>query len=155
MAKRQAIRLEGQGAEAAFLKLVPGSRPSTNAKLGDVLVVVDGAEHFVEIKECHANYGVSGTINQVRAIKFITCVIWAPSRDCWYVLSPDQLVLLASTKSRGQHTEIPFECMNLSLDSIPSNCTRRRLTPNSLTKFRPPSVGAQRLGVCGTRCWHC
>lgn len=118
MAKRQAIRLEGQGAESAFLKLVTGSRASDNAKLGDVIVPVDRVDHYVEVKECHAEEGAGGTINQVRAIKFITCVVWAPNQRCWYILSPDQLVRLASTKSRGQHTEIPFESMNFTLGSL-------------------------------------
>lgn len=121
MAKRQAIRREGQGAEAAFLRLVEASRTSDNAKLGDVIVRVDAADHYVEVKECHAAQGGGGTINQVRAIKFITCVVWAPNQHCWYILSPDQLVRLASTKSRGQHTEIPYECMNFTLGSLPDD----------------------------------
>lgn len=56
----------------------------------------------------------------MRAIKFITCVVWAPNHRCWYILSPDQLVRLAATKSRGQHTEIPFESMNFTLASLGS-----------------------------------
>jgi hypothetical protein len=118
MAKRQAIRLQGEGAEDAFLKLVPGSRKSPNAKSGDVVVPLDGSEHFVEVKECHAEARKGGTINQVRAIKYITCVVWAPNQGCWYVVAPDQLVRFAANKTRGQHTEIPFESMNFNLASI-------------------------------------
>jgi hypothetical protein len=118
MTKRQAIRLEGEGAVRAFLSLVPGSRPSDNAKLGDAIVRGDGSDHYVEVKECHASAGEGGTINQVRPIKFIPCIIWAPNQECWYILSPDQLVLLAATKKGGQHTEIPFESMNFALGSL-------------------------------------
>lgn len=115
MAKRQAIRNEGKPAEQAFLRLVPGSRPSDIAKLGDVVVALDCAEHYVEVKHCDS---VGESINQVRAIKFIPCVIYAPRRNSWYILSPDQLVRLAATKSRGHHNEIPFECMNFTLGSL-------------------------------------
>lgn len=120
MAKRQAIRQEGQDAEKTFLVLVPNSRLSDNAKLGDVIVTLDDStEHYVEVKECHATTVQAGTINQVRAIKFITCVVWAPNQQRWYILSPDQLVRLAATKNRGQHTEIPFESMNFTLRTLP------------------------------------
>lgn len=120
MSKRQTIRGEGDNAEKRFLQLVDGSKKSTIQKRGDVIVVVDGAESYVEVKECHAGLDKSGsaTINQVRAIKYIPCVIWAAARDRWYVLSPDSLVRLAAEKNRGQHTEIPFESMNFSLDSV-------------------------------------
>ena len=121
MAKRAAIRNEGRKAEHRFTELVREARPSDSFRRGDAIVTVDGQNAYVEVKECHANIGKGGTINQVRAIKYICCVIWAPNHDCWYVISPDQLVRLAATKDRGQHTEIPFECMNFSLTSIPDN----------------------------------
>lgn len=146
MAKRQAIRLEGQGAESAFLRLVPGSRSSGDARLGDVIVSVDHADHHVEVKECHAEAGAGGTINQVRAIKFITCVVWAPKPRCWYILSPDQLVRLAATKSRGQHTEIPFESMNFTLGTLSeefhSKATDAELAVKVLAAIRRGSVSA-------------
>jgi len=82
-------------------------------------VTVDGTDSYVEIKECHAEDGCNGTINQVRAIKYICCVVWAPNHGCWYVISPDQLVGVAATKARGQHTEIPFESMNFGLRALP------------------------------------
>jgi len=112
---RQAIRHEGDKAETVFLSLVGPSRKSTNSKRGDAEVHVDGEWHFVEIKECHSN-----TINQVRAIKYIPLVIYSPQNAYpWLVVPPQQVVLLVSTKSRGQHNEIPFECANLSLNSMP------------------------------------
>lgn len=119
MARRAAIRLEGQDAERRFLDLVPDSRDSDKARKGDAIVTVDGVDSYVEIKECHAAATASGTINQVRAIKFICCVIWAPNHGHWYVISPDQLVGVAATKPRGQHTEVPFESMNFGLRSLP------------------------------------
>jgi hypothetical protein len=110
---------------------VPNSSPSDNAKDGDVIVTVDKARHYVEIKECHASKGALGTINQVRPIKYITCVVWAPLRGYWYILSPDQLVLLAALKRRGQHTEIPFESMDFSLGSL-SNDYHSKATDSDL-----------------------
>ncbi len=115
---RQTIRSEGNKAEVEFLKLVDGARLSDNPRRGDVIVPVDGKDFYVEIKECHAKPSGTGTINQVRPIKYICCVIWAPKHGYWYVLSPDQLVRFAAEKKRGQHTEIPFECMNFSLSSL-------------------------------------
>lgn len=121
MARRAAIRLEGQDAERRFLELVPGSRDSDHARRGDAIVNVDGVDSYVEIKECHAAATASGTINQVRAIKYICCIVWAPNHGCWYVISPDQLVGVAATKPRGQHTDIPFESMNFGLRSLPDD----------------------------------
>ena len=115
---RQTIRGEGHKAEVEFVKLVDGARFSDKSKRGDVIVHVDGKDFYVEIKECHAKPGKTGTINQVRPIKYICCVIWAPEQGCWYVLSPDQLVRFAAEKPRGHHNEIPFECMNFSLRSL-------------------------------------
>lgn len=90
-------------------------------------MIVDSRKEYVEIKESHAKPGKPATINQVRAIKYTCCVIWAPNRDCWYVISPDQLVHIAAKKERGQHTEIPFECMNFTLGFLNENhdlCTK-------------------------------
>lgn len=125
MAKRAAIRNEGQDAEDHFIRLVAAARPSDLAKAGDAIVSVDGKDSYIEIKECHAVAGRTGTINQVRAIKYITCVVWAPGHGCWYVISPDQLVGIAATKNRGQHTEIPFESMNFGIPNIPADLHTR------------------------------
>ena len=118
MASRAAIRNEGNEAEERFLKLVADARTGDQAKKGDAIVTVDGADSYVEIKQCQSS---GGTINQVRAIKYIPCVIWAPSFGGWFILSPDQLVELALHKKRGQHTEISFECINFGLRSIPES----------------------------------
>ena len=115
---RQTIRGEGHKAEIEFVKLVHGARFSDKSKRGDVIVQVDGKDFYVEIKYCDAEPSGTGTINQVRPIKYICCVIWAPNHGCWYVLSPDQLVRFAAEKTRGHHNEIPFECMQLSLRSL-------------------------------------
>ena len=48
------------------------------------------------------------------------------SIQTFHVMSPDQLVRLASTPKRGsttkrgQHNEIPFECVNFSINSLKS-----------------------------------
>ncbi|MDD3531401.1 MAG: hypothetical protein PHV99_02320 [Candidatus Pacebacteria bacterium] len=109
---RQAIRHEGDNAEERFRLFVKGSKKSDNAKLGDARVPVKGELRYVEIKECHSN-----TINQIRAIKFIPLVIY--NGQTWIVLPPHEIVRLVTKKSRGQHTEIPFESANLSRNSIP------------------------------------
>lgn len=115
---RQTIRGEGQKAKVEFLKLVDGARLSDNPKRGNVIVQVDGNDFYVQIRECHAKPGGTGSINQVRPIKYICCVVYAPLQGCWYVLSPDQLVRFAAEKPRGHHNEIPFECMNFSVRSL-------------------------------------
>ena len=114
---RQAIRHEGDNAERIFRRLVKDSRLSPDPRRGDAQVLVDGEWHFVEIKECHSN-----TINQVRAIKFIPLIIYSPENNRpWAVIPPHEVVNLVSAKSRGQHTEIPFESANLSLSQLPDN----------------------------------
>ena len=107
------MRHDGEKTEDKFQILVPNSRESSHPKRGDVMLSLDDELAYVEVKFCG-----SRTVNQVRPIKFITCAIWAPQQDCWYVLAPDQQVLFAARKNRGHHTEIPFECMNFSLSSL-------------------------------------
>jgi len=116
---RRAIRSEGRDAEDAFVRLVPGSQRSDSKSRGDVIVAVDGKNYYVEVKSCHAAVGEQATADQVRPIKYNACVVRTPKRRCWYVMSPDQLVSLAGTKNRGQHCEIPFECLAISLNSLP------------------------------------
>jgi hypothetical protein len=111
---RQTIRHEGDDAERSFLRLVRNSRQSPDPKQGDVVVLIDGNWRYVEIKQCQSN-----TINQVRAIKFIPLIIYSPgSTEPWVVVPPHEVVRLVAAKSRGQHTEIPFECANLSLNHL-------------------------------------
>ena len=82
----------------------------------------------MEIKQCQKGC----TINQVRAIKFILLVIYSPQYDKrWAVIPSQEVVRLVLNKGRGQHTEIPFECANLSLTSIPE---KFRFTDQELTE---------------------
>lgn len=110
------ISNQGRASEAFFLELVPGSRKADSTSMGDATVIVDGAETPVEIKKCDT--ATNGTINQIRAIKFIPMVVHNPSRNCWYVVPATELVRYSIRKERGQHTEISFESMNLSLSQI-------------------------------------
>ena len=113
--KRQAIRHEGDTAENRFLELVKGSMKSDNSKRGDALVPYKGSMRYVEIKECH-----SDTINQVRAVKYIPLIIYTGDGSApWIVIPPQEVVRLVATKSRGQHTEVPFESANLSKKRLP------------------------------------
>jgi hypothetical protein len=118
MAKKNAIRHEGDEAEEAFLARVPGSRKATRAKDGDVEVFVDDKPALLEIKKCHSESGGRGTLNQVRAIKFIPMVVYNPALGEWFVVPAVELVRMASSKARGQHTELSFESMNLSLSAV-------------------------------------
>ena len=113
MANPVAIRNEGNKAEQRFLDLVEDSRKSDEAKSGDAIVRVDGTDEYVEIKKCSTS-----TVNQIRAIKYICCAVWASDSDCWCVIPPHELVELAANKNRGQHNEIAFECMNLGLSNL-------------------------------------
>jgi len=113
----QGISNQGRDAEALFVRLVRGSRKIARAAAGDAEVDVDGITTSIEIKKCDAP-GQSGTINQVRAIKFIPLVVYNPTQNCWYVVPATELARFAASKARGQHTEISFESMNLSLKSI-------------------------------------
>ena len=109
----QRIRGEGTKAEQRFRQLVPFAGPRHSERSGDATVTVDGHEHHVEIKMCRTS-----TINQIRPIKFIVLAVYAPNRGCWYVVPPNDLVHIAARKDRGQHTEIPFECMNLTISQL-------------------------------------
>lgn len=111
------ISNQGTDAEQLFFALVTSSRKAPKASAGDAVVNVDGIDVTVEVKKCDAPNG-SGTINQVRAIKFIPMVVHNPSRNEWFVVPAAELVRAAASKSRGQHTEIPFESMNMSLSQV-------------------------------------
>jgi hypothetical protein len=89
----------------ALLALVPGAVKSDCARSGDVLL--DGS--YIEVKTT-----ADTTVAQVRAVKYIPLVVHQTTRDEWYVISPDQVVLLVADKPRGQHTENAFECAMLS-----------------------------------------
>ncbi|MSQ41393.1 MAG: hypothetical protein EXR55_07065 [Dehalococcoidia bacterium] len=123
---RQAIRREGDHAVARFLELVDGSRASGDQKKGDAVVLIDKQDFYVEIKECHAPPGRSGTLNQIRPIKYTPLMVQAPQRGCWYVVPAGELVRMAANKDRGQHTEIAFECMNLTLAQLEGEDSSRQ-----------------------------
>ena len=99
--------------------------------------------HYLEIKQCHSN-----TVNQVRAIKFIPLIILAPNlAPRWVVLPPQEVVRLVAGRARGQHTEIPFESANLSLNGIPDRfrCPDQELPQRVEEAIR----GARRYAAVG------
>jgi len=69
--------------------------------------------HYVEVKRTKQT-----TVNQVRAVKYIPLVVYSPPSESWYVVSPDEIVRLVGKKSRGQHTENPFESATLRLRDL-------------------------------------
>lgn len=86
-----------------------GAEICPTAALGDAML--DG--NYIEVK--HAS---STTINQVRAVKYITLVVYNSSADSWYVVPADEIVRLVARKRRGQHSENPFESATLSLRDL-------------------------------------
>jgi hypothetical protein len=100
----------GKSAEERFRELT-GAEKSPAAAMGDA--VLDGIG--VEIKKASSN-----TINQVRAVKYIPLVVLDDPSDQWYVVPAHEVVRQVAVKSRGQHTEIPFECATLSLKNVAS-----------------------------------
>jgi hypothetical protein len=98
----------GRSAEEAFLALT-GAQPSPTAAMGDA--VLKG--HPIEIKRASSN-----TLNQVRAVKYITLVVYYSPTDDWYVVPAHVVVAAVSVKSRGQHTENPFESSTLSVGNL-------------------------------------
>ena len=98
----------GDSAEDQFFYHT-GAQKSARAADGDA--ILDG--HVVEVKKAS-----SVTINQVRAVKYITLVVLDTSQNKWFVVPPDEVVRLVSKKKRGQHTENPFESSTLSTNHI-------------------------------------
>jgi hypothetical protein len=109
----QTIRHQGDNAKNLFRRLVTNVRRSNDFSAGNTEVHIDNKWHHVDVKTCNSN-----TINQVRAIRYQTLVIYNDS--VWYVIPPQEVVRLMAQKSRGQHTEIPFESANLTLSQIQS-----------------------------------
>lgn len=105
------LRQQGDNAKNLFRRLVTNVRRSNDFSAGDTEVFIDGNWHHVDVKECNSN-----TINQVRAIRYQTLVIY--NDGVWFVIPPQEVVRLMAQKSRGQHTEIPFECANLTLSQL-------------------------------------
>lgn len=102
------ISAGGEGAEARFLALT-GALRAERAALGDALL--DG--HYIEVKQAN-----SQTLNQVRAVKYITLVAYQVPEKRWFVVPASEVVRQCANKGRGQHTENPFESATLSLGNL-------------------------------------
>lgn len=98
----------GRSAEERFRELT-GAQPSPSAAKGDA--VLEG--HAIEVKRATAN-----TLNQVRAVKYITLVAYHVPSATWYVVPAHAVVAKVCTKARGQHTENPFESATLSISNL-------------------------------------
>lgn len=109
----QTLRHAGDKSKNLFRRLVTNVRRSNDFSAGDTEVNIDGNWYHIDVKDCKAN-----TVNQVRAIRYQTLVIY--NDGVWFVIPPQEVVRLAAQKSRGQHTEIPFECAALTLNQIQS-----------------------------------
>lgn len=105
---RPGISRGGVDAEATFRRLT-GASDTETAALGDA--VLDG--HYIEVKQA-----TSLTLNQVRAVKYITLVAFSVPHKRWYVIPANEIVRQCATKKRGQHTENPFESATLSLGNL-------------------------------------
>jgi hypothetical protein len=99
------IRKEGRIAENLFCQITGASKP-THSQDGNA--VLDG--YFIAIAKVGKD-----TINQVRAVKYLPLVAYDEPNDTWYVVPAHVLVAEVAKKDRGQHGEIAFECVNLSL----------------------------------------
>lgn len=106
--ERAGITSSGADAEATFRRLT-GAVRAERAALGDA--VLDG--HHVEVKQAS-----SVTLNQVRAVKYITLVAYFVPDDRWFVIPANEIVTQCAAKRRGQHTENPFESATLSLRNL-------------------------------------
>jgi uncharacterized protein (UPF0248 family) len=99
----------GKEAEERFM-VITGATPTARAALGDA--VLDGIT--VEIKHTKK----TETLNQVRAVKYISLVVWISGEDAWYVIPAHRIVAIVSDRKRGQHTENPFESATLNLKHL-------------------------------------
>ena len=102
------ISAGGRSAEEAFRALT-GATSAPKASEGDALL----QGHPVEVKRA-----TSVTLNQVRAVKYIPLVVHFEPADEWYVVPAHVVVAAVSQKTRGQHTENPFESATLSLNNL-------------------------------------
>ncbi len=98
----------GVNAEALFLTATGATR-AERAALGDA--VLDGK--YIEVKQANKN-----TLNQVRAVKYITLVAYYVPSGTWYVVPASEVVHQCAQKTRGQHTENPFESATLSIKNL-------------------------------------
>ena len=102
------ISRSGKSAEESFRKNTGASKPSKSS-IGDAIL----CGYVIEVKKASSN-----TINQVRAVKWIPLVVRDDKHDEWYVIPAPDVVELVSQKTRGQHTENPFESATLSVAKI-------------------------------------
>jgi hypothetical protein len=111
--------------------MVTNVRRTNDSSAGDTEVNIDGIWYHVDVKDCQ-----SSSVNQVRAIRYQTLVIY--NEGVWYVIPPQEVVRLVAQRSRGQHTEIPFECANISLTQIQSvyRCSDSQLAERVYASIR-------------------
>jgi hypothetical protein len=102
------ISYGGRSAEDLFISLT-GAERVAKAALGDA--VLEG--RHIEIKRAS-----SSTLNQVRAVKYLTLVVHYSPTNAWYVVPAHVVVLMVSRRFRGQHTENPFESATLNLNNL-------------------------------------
>lgn len=112
---------KGNSAEERFCKITGAERLPGRSPLGDALFKKEQTEIYVEIKKVGIKEaGKGGTLNQIRAIKYLPLVVYIdePMNERWYVVPPDEIVRMVSTKKRGQHGENPFENSSLTSTSL-------------------------------------
>lgn len=100
----------GQSAEERY-RAATGAEKPPKTSLGDAVI----AGNFVEVKQASSK---TKTLNQVRAVKYIPLVAYDKPMRTWYVVPAQVVVALVSPKSRGQHTENPFESATLSIKDL-------------------------------------
>lgn len=98
----------GNEVESEFRRITGASKPP-RAAVGDA--IFDG--YAIEVKKASTN-----TLNQVRAVKFIPLVAFDTRDETWYVVPAPDVVRLVASKSRGQHTENPFESATVSVAQL-------------------------------------
>lgn len=115
--KNTGISNAGVDSEARF-RWATGATKSSKSALGDAMLY----DHYVEVKKASG-----GTVNQVRAAKYLPHVIHDPrDNDQWYVIPADEVARLVASKKRGQHNENPFECASISVSKISKFKVERR-----------------------------
>jgi len=98
----------GSSAEELY-RLATGATKCARAGDGDA--VLGGCN--VEVKKATAT-----TLNQVRAVKYIPLVAYHEPTEIWYVVPAHIVVSLVSSKTRGQHTENPYESATLNINAL-------------------------------------
>lgn len=104
------ISNSGDDVEVEFRQLTKAEK-APKASIGDALFGPNASP--VEVKKASTT-----TINQVRAVKYITLVVKDTRTGKWYVVPAHEVVRLVSKKNRGQHTENPFESSTLSIRDL-------------------------------------